>query len=82
MKKGENYRKLWFFDILDNIYDWRKMTIDSEQYKKIPRWMYQAKMYYLPSAKSLGPKYYKALNRIYKKHIEVGLRPRSNNFQA
>ena len=50
-------------DVLDNVVSWRRLTPDSPAWNKLPRWLWQARSWYLPLAERRFPEVAATLRR-------------------
>ena len=68
----------YVFDNYDNMGNAGLLKKDSKYISKIGRWMLQNKNIYLVNAKSLGIRYYSAMNAINNQLLNQGLKPDLN----
>jgi len=81
LDSSKDIKILKTIDLIDNMNDWLFITKKNPEHKKFPRWLAEAKYYYLPLAKSLGNSYLKPMEYVYKILIKRGYQPNSLNPQ-
>lgn len=80
MNSDYNVKLIKSCDYLDNMISWGFIDSSSKFYLKIPRWLNEAKEYYIPLAKTVNKDLYCDMNIIYDNHIKKGHSPSQSSL--
>ncbi|MFQ5493167.1 MAG: HD domain-containing protein [Candidatus Dojkabacteria bacterium] len=75
-------RMIKAIDLIDQMYDWLEIPKDDDITNKFPRWMFEAKEFYLPLARSIGPKFAKPMQVVLSEMKSRGFRAGNGEFDA
>lgn len=74
MQSDREIRLIKSYDYLDNMICWKFISFDMPAFKKIPRWLMEAKDMYLPLAKITSEKAFKLMNEEFNYYQNNGFK--------
>lgn len=81
MKASKEVRLLKVLDLIDNMQDWQYLPEQSALLKKLPRWLHEAELFYLPLAETVGPVYVNKMKSVISEMEGRGYAAKSSDFE-
>lgn len=82
LNEENKIKKLALVDLLDSMEDWLLIKKEAPIYNKIPRWLKETEILYLPLAESIGGLFEKRMKEIYNELIDRGHKVASAKLKA